>query len=187
MEGNRQTFLIENFPWDTGGYRPRTVVTLTRLPQALKVQFVSWESPVRAVETENNTDVYCDSCVEMFIQPNPEEDHRYMNVECNPNAAVYCAVNTPGGDRITLPGEVIESFQAKTAVYVDRWEAELSIPAKVLQEIFPGYAHRAGVRIRGNFYKCGDKTAHPHFGCWQPIDWPEPNFHLPQFFGDIIL
>lgn len=187
MEIKQQTFIIENFPWDKSGYRPRTVATLTRLPHSLKVHFVSWETPVRAVQTQHNTDVYCDSCVEMFIQPDPEADMRYINFEVNPNGAVYCAVNTPGGDRVKLPVQVINTFQAKTAVYADRWEAELCIPAKVLQDVYPAYAHQAGTRIRGNFYKCGDKTEHPHFGCWQPIAWPVPNFHLPEFFGEIIL
>lgn len=187
MESKQQTFLIENFPWDQGGYRPRTVATLTRLPQSLKVHFVSWETPVRAVETQHNTSVYCDSCVEMFLQPDPEADPRYINFECNPNGAIYCAVNTPGKGDVKLPAEVIDTFQARTAVYDDRWEAEMTIPAQVLQQVFAGYIHEAGTRIRGNFYKCGDKTEHPHFGCWKPIDWPQPNFHLPQFFCDIIL
>ncbi|MDD6236825.1 MAG: carbohydrate-binding family 9-like protein, partial [Clostridiales bacterium] len=41
--------------------------------------------------------------------------------------------------------------------------------------------------LRGNFYKCGDKTKHPHFGMWNPINNEFPDFHLPQFFGRIIL
>lgn len=187
MENRQQTFIIENYPWDTSDYRPRSVVTLTMLPQALKVQFVAWESPVRAVETQHNTKVWCDSCVEMFLQPDPEEDPRYINFECNPNGAVYCAVNTPGKDDVKLSAEVIKTFQPQTAVYDDHWEAALTIPAEVLRQIFPGYVHAAGTRIRGNFYKCGDKTERPHFGCWKPIDWHKPCFHLPQFFGDIIL
>lgn len=185
MEG--QTFCIENFPWDRGGYKPRTMVTLTRLSQVLKVHFVSWESPVRAVETLHNTNVYCDSCVEMFAQFDPEADSRYMNFEINPNGAVYCAVNTPGGGSVTLPTQVIDTFQTQAAVYDDRWEVQMYIPAAVIQEVFHGYAHQQGTRIRGNFYKCGDKTEHPHFGCWKRIDWHEPNFHLPDFFGEIVL
>ena len=187
MESRQQTFEIKNFPWDQSGYRPKTVVTLTRLPQSLKVHFVSWESPVRAVETQHNTYVYCDSCVEMFIQPDPAADPRYINFECNPNGAVYCAVNKSREDKVLMPKEVVDSFEPRAVVYDDRWEVELNIPAAVLQAAFPGYVHAAGTRIRGNFYKCGDKMEHPHYGCWHSIDWPKPNFHLPQFFCDIIL
>ena len=39
----------------------------------------------------------------------------------------------------------------------------------------------------GNFYKCADETMNPHFVSWSPIDLPEPNFHCPEFFGEIYL
>jgi hypothetical protein len=38
-----------------------------------------------------------------------------------------------------------------------------------------------------NFYKCGDETPEPHFLSWNPIDLPKPNFHVPQFFGQLEL
>ena len=41
--------------------------------------------------------------------------------------------------------------------------------------------------IRANFYKCADKSAHPHFLSWNPIDVPSPDFHRPEFFGELIL
>ena len=37
------------------------------------------------------------------------------------------------------------------------------------------------------FYKCGDKTAHPHFLSWNPVGTPAPDFHRPDFFGELIL
>ena len=40
--------------------------------------------------------------------------------------------------------------------------------------------------IRANFYKCGDKTAHPHYLSWSPIDTPKPDFHRPEFFGELL-
>ncbi len=39
---------------------------------------------------------------------------------------------------------------------------------------------------RGNFYKCGDETKSEHYGMWNNIDSPKPNFHLPECFGDFI-
>ena len=41
--------------------------------------------------------------------------------------------------------------------------------------------------VRGNFYKCGDKTAHPHFVSWNPVGTPSPDFHRPEFFGELLL
>jgi hypothetical protein len=40
-------------------------------------------------------------------------------------------------------------------------------------------------KIRGNFYKCADDTEMPHFVSWSPIHLPTPNFHCPDFFGEI--
>ena len=42
-------------------------------------------------------------------------------------------------------------------------------------------------KIMGNFYKCADDTEFPHFVSWSPIDLPSPNFHCPEFFGEIYL
>ena len=42
-------------------------------------------------------------------------------------------------------------------------------------------------KLRANFYKCGDKTAHPHFLSWNPVGTPSPDFHRPEFFGELIL
>ena len=36
---------------------------------------------------------------------------------------------------------------------------------------------------RANFYKCADRTSHPHCLTWAPVDFPVPNFHLPRSFG----
>jgi hypothetical protein len=41
-----------------------------------------------------------------------------------------------------------------------------------------------GKTIKGNFYKCGDKTSVPHFLSWNPIILPSPDFHRPDFFGE---
>lgn len=182
-----KTYSVTHYPWDTNGYKPRTEVTLRLEESALQVHFVSWETQLRAVEKAHNAPVYRDSCMEMFLQPDPEGDSRYINFEVNPNGAVYCAVNTPEGESRTLPTETIDSFRPVARIGEDRWEVWLTIPAAVLQEVFPGYVHGEDTRIRGNFYKCGDLTAYPHFGCWQPISWPEPDFHRPEFFCDIIL
>ena len=37
----------------------------------------------------------------------------------------------------------------------------------------------------GNFYKCGSKTAHPHYVSWSAIDGDKPDFHRPDCFGKL--
>jgi hypothetical protein len=42
-----------------------------------------------------------------------------------------------------------------------------------------------GVTWRANFYKCADKTSHPHWLTWAHVNYPKPKFHLPEYFGRI--
>jgi hypothetical protein len=41
--------------------------------------------------------------------------------------------------------------------------------------------------LRANIYKCGDKCDQPHFLSWSPIGLPNPDFHCPEWFGEIEL
>ncbi|WP_084054648.1 carbohydrate-binding family 9-like protein [Caldicoprobacter faecalis] len=63
----------------------------------------------------------------------------------------------------------------------------MSIPFYFIEKYYGGQDFRCGKRIKANFYKCGDKTKYPHWGCWNRIDTPHPDFHRPEFFGDLIL
>ena len=64
-----------------------------------------------------------------------------------------------------------------------QWRVEYGIPF----DLFEAYIgnrldFRKTATWRGNFYKCGDKTSHPHWASWSPIG-EELNFHCPQYFG----
>ena len=41
--------------------------------------------------------------------------------------------------------------------------------------------------LKANFYKCGDLTSHPHYLSWSPIGTPKPDFHRPEYFGELII
>jgi hypothetical protein len=40
-----------------------------------------------------------------------------------------------------------------------------------------------GVQWRANFFKCADKTSHPHWLTWNQVVNPVPKFHMPEYFG----
>ncbi|MNE91354.1 hypothetical protein D3C80_1889560 [compost metagenome] len=65
------------------------------------------------------------------------------------------------------------------------WELEFSIPFDWLRGLFPDFTVESGQILRGNFYKCGDETPVPHYGCWNRIDSGSANFHLSSFFGEL--
>lgn len=67
------------------------------------------------------------------------------------------------------------------------WTVEYSIPFVFIEKYFGKLDFSPGCRLEGNFYKCGDETRYPHYGCWNPIKRTTPDFHRPEFFGDLIL
>lgn len=40
-------------------------------------------------------------------------------------------------------------------------------------------------KLYANFYKCADGTSLPHYLSWSPIETEKPDFHRPDFFGEI--
>jgi hypothetical protein len=41
--------------------------------------------------------------------------------------------------------------------------------------------------LRANFYKWGDGTSVPHYLTWSHIVTETPDFHRPEFFGELFL
>ena len=176
----------DHFPW--GGendYRPSTCARLGTDGASLFVFMETDETDIRA-ETRGFGFVHTDSCMEFFISP--LKSPFYLNFEFNAAAAMYLSIGNSRFDRKDLPIEnYSDFFHVKTAVHEKGWNLEFHIPLSFLKNHFPDLELKQGAAMRGNFYKCGDKTARPHYGCWSPIDLPAPDFHCPDFFGTFIL
>ena len=66
------------------------------------------------------------------------------------------------------------------------WYLEYAIPFDILKTYYNMEPPISGSTWRANFYKCADKTSHPHWLTWSPVDFPKPRFHLPEFFGSLL-
>ena len=147
---------------------------------------------LRATTTEDQGPVWEDSCVEFFCQV-PGDKH-YLNFETNCIGAMVASRRLGRAEDVqpfspeqmaliqrkcTYPREVITERDG-----LFEWTVELRIPLTLIfreqPPVFPQ-------KLRVNFYKCADKTKKPHFLSWQPIPLPSPNFHCPEFFGEIVL
>lgn len=133
-------------------------------------------------------DMVCqDSCLEFFFCPEETGD-RYFNFETNPNGALYVGFGRPGADRARLIRSNWNAlFAVKPYDIPGGWGVELHIPVRFIQIFVPEFTLRPGMILRANFYKCGDDTAQPHYIAWNAVDHPTPNFHLPQYFGELHL
>jgi len=150
---------------------------------------------VRAVARKDNDAVYEDSCVEFFFTPGSDLKQGYFNLEMNCGgtklfyhqiARGQNAIAVTDADRNTV--EVAHTMPKIVEPEITKpvtWTVEYRIPVKILENYCAVTKLAPGVTWRSNFYKCADKTSHPHWLTWALVDKPEPDFHLPEFFGTL--
>lgn len=175
------------YPWDTTGYTPRTEARIYCTNAALHVLFRAFETSVRATYTRPGDPVCRDSCVELFINPKPESDPRYVNIEINPLGTPLVKIGTSRVDRENLSDEAAEFFGVTPLRGQSDWSVEYTIPKPFLERHYGPLSFAPGNKMIGNFYKCGDETPQPHFGCWNPVTGQVPDFHRPKDFGQLLL
>lgn len=124
--------------------------------------------------------------MEFFFQPCPDTDARFVNVEVNALGVAHIGIGEGRHGRTVLQELPKGVCPAVSIMQGKRWSIRYKLPFDWIRSLFPDFAPGPGMRIRGNFYKC-DESIHPHFGCWRPIEAPQPDFHRPDFFGEIIL
>lgn len=151
------------------------------------VHLRAWEKDIRAELTAPLSMVCEDSCMEFFFRP-VAEDMRYFNLEINPNGQMFIGFGYNVEALVRLAPEGEDSLLEKRCNYTeDGWEAFYKIPVSLIRIFFPGYKLQSGMTIYANSYKCGDETVKPHFISWNFVDVPEPSFHQPTHFGQMIL
>ena len=174
----------ESFP-----YTPFCGGRVARTKEALVVDFRVSGLDLRAQNTEDNGRQWEDSCVEVFIQDPEKAD--YYNFEINALGKVLACYGPVREGRTRRPQEQMKKilrFGHLEGGPLDKdgiqtWRVGVVIPFELIGLHPDNLPHS----IRANFYKCGDKTAHPHYVSWSPIDTPKPDFHRPDFFGELIL
>lgn len=151
---------------------------------ALMVRLEAHEALIRAEETGPLGHPWEDSCLEFFLSP-VAGDPRYINIEFNPNACCRLGLGD-GRERIQLLPER-NWLEPEVFTAPEGWGITYRVPFALLKMLFPAFTATPGTVIRANCYKCGDKTAQPHFFSWNRVTSETPNFHRPQDFGRMIL
>lgn len=184
--------------------RPTTALHLAHTGTMLFVRFDVEGRGLRAMHTRDLEHVNEDSCVEFFVTN--ADRSRYFNFEfncigvCNASHRIsksedvhrltpdelhsilrYSSVNSAPQPQSTHP--LSAPFDLRDDDYC--WSLTVGIPLSLL-DITPTMLNQP-VILCGNFYKCGDLTSEPHYLSWVPVTFEHPNFHLPAFFGNLIL
>lgn len=174
-------------PWVQFPYKPAVRFAIAHSDEYVFLKYFVSEKAIRAVNSKVNSAVWEDSCVEFFIHFNDEKG--YYNFEFNCIGTQLAGFGKTKQERDLLPEVVVATIKTESYISTIKiegaiyWELSVAIPLNAF--IHHNFSTLAGRQGRANFYKCGDKLPEPHFVAWCDIQSAEPNFHLPEFFGEI--
>ncbi|MCP4115721.1 MAG: diguanylate cyclase [Desulfobacteraceae bacterium] len=187
--------LIGNYMGRKPDHFPKAEVKIAYDDKAIFLIFRVEDRYVRAVAPEHQGNVWEDSCVEFFFTPDSDLSKGYFNLEINCGGTMLFHFQPGAGkERIVVPKDECRKIKRAHSLpaIVDpeieepvTWTVEYRIPLALLEKYCEVITPAPRVEWRGNFYKCADKTSHPHWLTWSPVDFPRPNFHLPQYFGTL--
>ena len=186
---------LSNFMGDKPTHFPETKVKLRYDKVNIYVIFSVRDRYIKAVAKETNGKVWEDSCVEFFFSPGPDVERGYFNFEANckgvflfqyhlNNDGTKGLVSADDYEKVKISHSLIKDVEQESTE-PEVWTLEYNIPISILSKYMEVDVPKPGVNWRGNFYKCADKTSHPHWLTWAPVDHPVPKFHLPEFFGHL--
>ena len=184
--------LIGNYMGDKPDHFPKTEVKIAYDDVAIYVMFRVEDRYVRAMAAKHQDSVCGDSCVEFFFTPGSDLSKGYFNLEMNCGGTMLFHFHPGGKERIEVPGSDCEKIAITHSLprIIDpeiresvTWAVGYAIPTALLSRYCPVSKPQPHALWRANFYKCADNTSHPHWLTWSPVDYPKPNFHLPQSFG----
>lgn len=172
-------------------YHPLTTFTIAHSAKYIYVNFFVRCNYLRAVNYENNSPVYEDSCVMFYVQPPHTSD--YWRFEFNCIGAINASRQIEGReDSVCLTNEEIAGISVlpscgrrpfREIEGLFTWDILAAIPLELIGVDYAG----GPVELKGNFYKCASGTSQPHFLSWSPVRSKTPDFLRPESFGKIIL
>lgn len=181
--------IIDELNWEEFNYKPKVDFQIFYSRQALYIKYDISEKSVLAKKHNTNDPVYKDSCVEFFISSG---DGKYYNFEFNCIGTRYAGYGISRESRETMDKKSVEQIRTYSTLGSDPFdEIEGDISWSLIVEIpFNLFTDKdiksiRGSLIRANFYKCGDDMSEPHYVSWNSIRSENPDFHRPEFFGEI--
>jgi hypothetical protein len=191
------TLRIESFLPQCKGHHPATSARLLYDDAGIHGIFLVKDQYVRCVRVNYFDEVWKDSCVEFFVQP--EANSGYFNFEFNCGGAFLCNYIddwTPAlmgwKSFVRIPWVTARQIKVRSSLppVVDpeiaepiNWTLRFFIPFTVFKPFVGSAIPLANTTWRGNFFKCAEEVSHPHWAAWSPVD--EFNFHLPRCFGSL--
>jgi hypothetical protein len=177
-------------------FKPHTEVKMTYDTANIYVIFQVHDRYVKSQVRNYNGNVSGDACVEFFFAPDPALPNQYFNLEVNAGGTpLLFYVTTPWTWFNKLDSTDISQIEIAHSLpsILDTeitdpvtWTIEYRVPFTILKKFSRIAKPQPGAIWRANFYKTASQTSNPHWITWSYVNNPQPNFHLPQFFGNLI-
>jgi hypothetical protein len=185
---------LKNYMGDKPNHFPRTQAKLLYDDENLYVFFKVEDNYIRSTLDKLHSAVCQDSCVEFFFTPDyTASKDNYFNLEVNCGGTMLFSYNDKKNNirkyveaADCTKVEIYHSMPSVIAgeiVKPTTWTLSYKLPFDMIAKYSEMTKPQPGVKWRANFYKCADKTSQPHWLTWSYVDYPDPNFHLPQYFG----
>ena len=196
--GRADVIDIAYFHADSSDHRPRTRAKVLYDGAGVYVLFRVADRYVRCARTEHQSHVYRDSCVEFFVQPKPGGGYFNIEFNCVGTMLLYYMPDPPRRTSGKLEGFAVVPPEELATIRVQHslpddlreeiadpveWWLEYFVPNALLERYVGPLEPPAARKWRGNFYKCGDDTSHPHWASWAPIE--RLDFHQPDHFAPL--
>lgn len=182
---------VTNANWSADyPYKPAFSFRMAHTSQSLIIEYRVREASIASVASRDNGRVWEDSCCEFFSQL-PGDDF-YYNMECNCTGRLLIGCGPVREGRHLAPASVLDKVQRWSSLGSDdialvegdfSWNMVLIIPKDAWFQ--SNVLSFDGMKMKANIYKCGDKLSQPHFLSWNKIDIETPDFHRPDFFGEM--
>ncbi len=181
---------INVFNWERfTGYDPEAEFQMVHDSNNIYLKLTAHRDHIVS-ECTNINDIVCnDSCMEAFIIV-PGKSRNYYNFEFNSDGVLHLGMGESRFNRLIVDPELIKKyvtiFAESDKISRDErghWSVTAIINKKLFEEL-SGKAFENG-RGSGSFYKCGEHVV-SHFIAWNEIKTDHPDFHRPEFFGELI-
>lgn len=179
---------VVNWP-DEYPSKPNVSFVIAHDSDNILLQYKVKENEILAAVTDDNGEVWTDSCVEMFLS---FDNEHYYNAEFTCIGKALLGYREFGGKAVHGSPATMQSILRQSSLGTENrdkqkgdfdWTLTLVIPRTAFWET--NIKSFDGLKVKGNFYKCGDNLTTPHFVSWTRIETPKPSFHQPSFFGEL--
>lgn len=193
-------FEISHFNW-SADYKPYSYGYVGLLEtKGLLVRLCCEEDNPLCTYTEPNSMVYKDSAMEAFFQINPEGNKGYINLELNSAGVLRAQFGENREERTFFTEEQMEQCKIRwgketisshnTSTPESTWWVQILLPFSVIDDFY-GKDSAAklteGSTLYCNFFKLSESPEVEHYASYAPIDYPSPNFHMPEFFAEAVV